>query len=1433
MTMNQPCSLLFGAVTSGLFFCAGLMAQSSTMASRIVDPVDESRQVTLRGYTHPLANAANDRGSAPANMQLERMHLVLKRSDSQESALRLLIGEMHTPGAANYHKWLTPDEFGRRFGPSDQDVATVKSWLEGHGFSVTKVNPGKQTIEFSGNVAQMRTAFQTQIHRYEVNGESHYANASDPRIPAALAPVVGGFVSLNNFRLKSYAHLLGHASYDPRTDRATPQWTMGDSTSGVSFVLAPSDYAVQYDLNPLYEAGIDGSGQTIAIINESNIDVALVNSFRSLFGLPYNPPQIIIDGNDPGVDGINNPDGGNGASVEAYLDVEWAGAVAPRAQVDLVIGADTSLENGLILAAEHAVCGNVAPIISLSFGQCEANLSGSNQYMSNLWEQAAAQGITVLVSTGDSGSAGCDSSGAMYATQGQAVSGLASTPFNVAVGGTDFYYSDYNSGSTALNNQLATYWSFTSSNSIPAVSILGVIPEQPWNNSQYGLDAFNLYTAVNGLATTITGGGGGASNSALCSTNTYDSNNACTGTASGYPKPSWQSGNGVPSDGVRDLPDVSLFAANGYNYSYYPICYYDGDCQPVGGGQTVQITAVGGTSASTPSFAGIMALVNQQYGRQGQADFVLYPLATQFPNSFYDVTAGNNSVPCVTDSTNCIPVSNPAIIDKIPLDPSGGTITEGQIGAGTTASYNAGPGYDLATGLGTIDAANLVKNWNKIAFASTKTTLTPSQVTFTHGTTISFSGAVTVAGGLPTGDVALMTGSTAPVQQGQTLFTLSNGSYSGSVNNLPGGTYIIWGQYGGDSVNGMSTSDPVQIDVTAEASTTNIVMENLQTYSGPVYVPSGTINIPYGSDLTLYVQPAPSSSNSKIYTVPTGSVTFADNGSPLETVVLNSEGYAELDAPWSLGNHSVTASYSGDQSYIASSAAPFTFGLAKLIPWIGYAVENGPSISGNGMGTVHLTIEAANGLFTTNPYTAPPTGTVTLSSVPAGITGSGTLIPSVEQSIANFSIQAPPGSYALTVAYSGDANYEAASEVVTLAQNPIVINPPSAGLASTTAAAITGSISPATSITIAGFVTGQNGQPAPTGLVFVVNAGVSLSDVILAPGSGDVSTFSLVLNSQTLGAGNNDITFAYGGDTVYAGSLFTLSNPVVNPLSDFTLVPDSSIIPVAAGASTTETINLASVYGFSGAVALSCTAPSSITCAIPSSASLASGGFATASATISATASAPFGSYNVLIVGADSTGEYVHTLGLTAIVGSAAAVSKGFALTSGGNIAVSAGATSANTSTVTVTPTNGFSGTVGLTCAVTTSISAPNDLPGCALAVSSVSVSSTLSPTVVLTVSTTATTTSSRKQPATLFWPSAGGTALALLLLVRIPRRRSWLAMLGLLALAVSVASVGCGGSSHSTGTTLPGTTAGTYIVTVTGTSGSISQITTVTVTVH
>jgi len=1255
-------SRLFVATTLGLaaLLAAPLRAQTAQpplAVNRITAAIDENSRVTLKGTVHPLANAANDRGAAPDGMPLQRLHLVLKRSPAQEATLRQLVSDMHTPGSASYHKWLTPEQFGEQFGPADQDVATVQSWLGSHGFQVGKVQPGKQVIEFSGNVAQMRDAFHTQIHKYVVNGETHHANAGAPQIPSALAPVVGGFVSLNNFRAKRYIRVLGKATYNTQTHTATPEWTYGNG-SGVTFPLAPADYAKQYDLSPLYAAGINGSNQTIAIVNDSNINIDLVNQFRSIFGLSANPPQVIIDGNDPGIDGINNPDGPNFDSGEAYLDVEWSGSVAPAATIELVIAADTALESGLFLAMEHAVFGNLAPVISLSFGSCEAGLSTTNNFLNALWEQAAAQGTTVLVSSGDNGSAGCDDDNTQeYAIHGLGVNGFASTPYNVAVGGTDFFYSDYNNPAL-LSTQLATYWNTTPSQ-LPQASLLQVIPEQPWNDSQYGLNAINYYTDISGsTATTIAGGSGGAS--------------------SVYAKPAWQTGAGVPADGVRDLPDVSLYAADGLNLSYIPICASDGDCQAPAGSNLIQITGVGGTSASAPSFAGIMALVNQRNGRQGQANFVLYPLKAQFPAAFHDVTNGTNSVPCEyspTVSPNCITVSSPITV----TDPTSGTaVEEGQIGSGATPDYNATAGYNLAAGLGTIDGNILVTHWGSIKFASTTVNLTSpaAGTTITHGSPVTFAGTVTGTGGAPTGDVAIETNSTEPLNQGQTFFPLSGGSFNTSINFLPGGTYSVWARYGGDATNASSTSAKAQITVNPEASTTYFNILDVATpATGTVALNPGGTAV-YGTQLILAAQlypttyynqcivpnPPPTSCNTTFFTFPTGTVTFKDNGSTIKTAVVNAELDAEYNGPWIVGAHSVTASYSGDASYIASSAAAIPFSIVQDTPVI-YLSSAAQTPSGNyqgGQATVftiqvensaNLSNESAYGIRYSNPAAA-PTGNITVSGL-AVVPNPATLHAAVDptsyspEGVATIIAPAstPAGTYSVTINYGGDSHYTAASG------GPFTVTIVGAtGLASTTTASIAGSISPTTSIAVTGTVTGQSGKAAPTGTVLFFSSGYNLSQVAISPGAGDSSSFSATLNSQTLFQGANLITVQYqpAAGSIYAPSSTTL-NPIASPLSDFSIVPEATLVPISAGGSAAaDTINVYSVNGFSGMVSFTCTAPSGITCPSPSPVTLSSGGSAPITLNISASSSAASGNKNLLLTA--TAGSFVHTLGIQVFV---------------------------------------------------------------------------------------------------------------------------------------------------------------------------------------
>jgi len=1244
-----------------------IAAGAQSTVSLIHGRIDESVRTTLHGTVHPLANAANDRGLVNASQPLGRIHLMLGRSASQEKALKSLLAEQQKPGSANYHKWLTPTEFGKKFGPSESDVATVESWLSAHGFAVKGLMAGRQVIEFSGNAEQMQAAFGTRIHKYEVAGESHYATANEAQIPTALTGIIKGFAALNNFRPHRMSKVKGQASFERATGKATANWTTGSNSAGYNLVLAPGDFAVQYNLNPLYKAGYTGSGQTIAIVNDANINVALANQFRTLFGLSANPPQVIVDGNDPGIDGQNNPDGPNYDSVEAYLDVEWAGAVAPAATIDLVIAGNTELEAGLYLAAERAVYSNVAPVVSVSFGECEANLGSGNAFFSALWEQAAAQGQTVVVSSGDSGVAGCDYDGSQYyAINGQAVNGIASTPYNIAVGGTDFYYSAYASGSTTIKNQIWSNWSSTASNATPKVSLLNVLPEQPWNESQYGLNINDIYSESSGTETLIVGGGGGASTAGYCSTGSWSSG-SCTGSMVGYPKPTWQSGVGVPTDSVRDLPDVSLFASSGINASYYPICYADGDCQSVASTGTVQITGIGGTSASAPAFAGILALVNQKYGRQGQANQVLYPMKAQYPASFHDISVGSNTVPCAMGSTNCIAVSNPYTI----TDPSYGTAVEGEIGSGSTPYYQAAAGYNLATGLGSVDAYQLFTNWGSVSFASTTTTLSASQTSFAHGTSITVSGAVSGSSATPTGDIALMTDNTNVSSQGLGSVALSSGNYSTKLNSLPGGSYNLWANYGGDTANAASTSAKTSITVTPEAS--GIFFNVLNPNSnGITTIGSGTTNIPYGTQLMLSAMPAPSSSLTAFaacelgtstscpsFEIPTGSVLFKDGTATLATAAINAEGDAEFNVPFTVGTHSVTATYSGNNSYKSSSSSTIGFTVVKATPYLALSAANETSYGQivSGQPTV-FNLQVMNraqansailGYSGAVPVAA-PTGTLTVTSIPAGISGSAALSAATDSTYGavegvgtiTAASTLAKGNYQVKVVYPGDTNYAAVTRSFTV---PVVS---ASGISSTTTAKLTGTISPTTSVVVSGTVVGKTGYGAPTGSMFVYSSGIDLGEVSLTAGTGTsiTSTYAITLNSSSLLQGTNQLTLQYSGSTTYSPSAATVSN-ISNTLADFTLVPSASIIALQTGSTATGTLNVGSLHGYTGAVALACSAPSGITCSVASSVTLTSGGQGTATVTVSTPYTTAAGNYSVLITGKNASGNLIHTAALS------------------------------------------------------------------------------------------------------------------------------------------------------------------------------------------
>ncbi len=718
MSRPRTTSVATLAVALAAVFPLSLAAQSRH-APLISGRIDEAALRTLEGNTRPEANPRNDRGAVADDFAMDHMLLQLQRTPEQEEAVRKLIDELHDANSPRFHQWLTAEEFGRSFGPAAEDVEKITAWLESHGFTVNVVYPSRMVIDFSGTAGQVREAFHTPVHHYDVNGAQHVANASDPRIPAALAPVVTGVVSMHDFQPHSMK--VAHRDFT---------FTSGGSTYQA---VVPADLATIYDLNPLFTSGVTGVGQTIAVIEDTNLySAADWNSFRSTFGLAGYAhgslttvyPKPVSGRNNCKNPGVNSDDG------EAMLDAEWASAAAPDAAIVVAACADTRTTFGGLIAIQNLIHGpNPPSIVSISYGECEAeNGAASNAAFNAAYQLAVAEGISVFVSSGDEGAASCDANKS-DATHGIGVSGLASTPYNVAVGGTDFADSYLGTNSS--------YWN--SSNTSSYGSALSYVPEIPWNDScagallasvfgyttTFGPNSFcNTATASQYGLLTVTSGSGGPSG---CATGTPTVFGVVGGTCKGYAKPSWQTGLfGNPSDGVRDIPDVSLFAANGIWGHYYVYCFTD----PSNGGTPCfgdpsGWAGAGGTSFSSPILAGIQALVNQhQGGAQGNPNYVYYKLAASEygaagssvcnsangPSSgstciFHDVTLGDMDVNCA-GSFNCYGYT--AANRRGMGNPDGALSVSSK---SFKPAYGTTVGWDFATGIGTLDAYKLVMNW--------------------------------------------------------------------------------------------------------------------------------------------------------------------------------------------------------------------------------------------------------------------------------------------------------------------------------------------------------------------------------------------------------------------------------------------------------------------------------------------------------------------------------------------------------------------------------------------------------------------------------------------------------------------------------------------------------------------------------------------------
>jgi len=675
------------------------------MITRSIDP---AKLITLYGNTRSEATEQNDRGKVPDQFLMDHMLLQLRRSPEREQALETLIAGQQNAASPYFHQWLTPTEFGRLYGPSRRDIQTVSEWLRSSGFTVNAVYPSGMLIDFSGTAGQVLAAFHTEIHELSVDGKNHIANMTNPRIPEALAPVITGVVSLHDFH--------PHAMRRPRA-----QYTV--SSNGYTFYpLVPADLATIYDLNPAFTAGYTGQGQTVAVIEDSDMYSASDwTDFRTELGLStYSFGKLNFLNPEAQGGPVNCSDPGpNGDDVEATLDVEWAGAAAPNATIVLAACDNTSTTSGLQIATQNVVNMSSRPqIVSISYGECEAAAGESaNAAFNSAFQQAVSQGMSIFVAAGDSGAATCDS-GYDAATHGVSVSASAASPYAVAVGGTDF--ADMSQGT------IDTYWSATNSDTYG--SALSYIPEIPWNDSCAGSILANyLHYSVGYGAAGLCGSddaqayglfdiGAGSGGPSGCATGNPTISLVVSGTCQGFAKPAWQGGvTGIPNDGVRDVPDVSLFAASGVWGHYYVTCFTD-----IGNGGTLSCAGppinwfgAGGTSYAAPILAGIQALVNQKMGgSQGDPNSVYYKLAASSVASsvFHSITTGDIVVNCSGD----IQCYGAAFVGRGRSTPA--TFFNGNGALSTTSnSYNpaftASAGWNFATGLGSVDAYNLIMNW--------------------------------------------------------------------------------------------------------------------------------------------------------------------------------------------------------------------------------------------------------------------------------------------------------------------------------------------------------------------------------------------------------------------------------------------------------------------------------------------------------------------------------------------------------------------------------------------------------------------------------------------------------------------------------------------------------------------------------------------------
>ncbi len=907
-----------GIVVTSVLFCLAVAGQG--------------RRPTLRGHVQPALRSAADLGRAP-DSTMRGLQLVFAIPPERQAALDQLLVRQQDPASPEYHSWLSPEAYAQRFGASDTEITSAVTWLESQDLQVTSIARGRTAVGFEGSLRKVEAAFGTQIHRYSVAGETHFANVAEPSVGAALQGRIAAVRGLHDFRLR-------HPRY------TAPRYTAPRYTSPGSgtHYLAPDDYAILYNLKPLYAQNITGAGQKIVVVGQSQVPLTDLQLFRSSFNLPANAPQIVL------VPGTVDPGISAGDVGEAILDIDWTGAVARNATIIYVYSDDVTD------ALYYAIDQNLAPVISMSYGLCEAELGAVYLDLLHTYaKRAVSQGITWVAASGDSGAADCFTSTSRTVAE-LAVDAPASIPEVTGIGGTTF------------TEGTGTYWNAI--NDANKASVLSYIPETAWNDSTTG----NLASS-----------GGGVS--------------------AFFAKPTWQTGPGVPNDNFRDVPDIAL-SASAQRTGY--LIYRNGSLQ-----------VVGGTSAGAPAFSGMLALLNQYQvvnGLQatagmGNVNPRLYAMAVSTPGAFHDIRTGTNMVnPCSSRVAVC---------------------TANLIG------YSAAGGYDLVTGLGSVDAFNLITNWGRSVTVKANVTvsLTSNLTSIPLSGSVVLTAIVTSTGStLPTGSVSFFHGTT---QLGAGSLSVSSGRATATLSlqaaQLNSGSNQLTAKYNGDSSFNTANSPPSSISVGAATGIVITGAVNAASFK-PVVAP-GMILAVFGKFLAGAAQSA------DVVPLPTslGGVTATIGGAATPLYYVSPD-QINLQVPFgsSPGGATLRVTHNGQTATSALTIAPtapgiFTFANGAPVP--DQAAKRGQTITLYTTGEGAATPALISGALPNSITTPRPSGivSVTVGGAPATIAYLGVPPWAIGVTQINYTIpaNAPIGVVSVVVTVGG-----VASAPVLLAINP-------------------------------------------------------------------------------------------------------------------------------------------------------------------------------------------------------------------------------------------------------------------------------------------------------------------------------------------------------------------------------------------------------------